>query len=149
MPTRCKYTVGPIPGRKEGGGAQTKGGVVVETPKELRAKIRDLERMNHLLIRFAAPGMILDVIRRFTPYGQHFERLVKSAKYKAANRKCRDVVNASMDITEFASMGGKASARGMTAQQRSARASRAALAMWEKKRLAARKPKARKPRKAA
>jgi hypothetical protein len=55
---------------------------------------------------------------------------------------------ASMDITEFASMGGKASARGMTAQQRSERASRAALAMWEKKRLAARKPKARK-RKAA
>jgi len=61
---------------------------------------------------------------------------------------------ASMDITEFASMGGKARARSMTPQQRSEQARRAATALWKKKRFyakkkAARIAAARKPGKAA
>jgi hypothetical protein len=41
---------------------------------------------------------------------------------------------ASMDITEFASMGGKARAESMSPEQRSEQARRAALVMWEKRR---------------
>ena len=58
-----------------------------------------------------------------------------------------------MDITEFASMGGKARAKSLTAVQRSEQARQAALAGWEKKRAAAAKAAvkraARKARKAA
>ena len=43
---------------------------------------------------------------------------------------------ASMDIIEFASMGGKARASSMSPEQRSEQARRAAFAMWEKRRAA-------------
>jgi len=48
-----------------------------------------------------------------------------------------------MDITEFASLGGKARAKSLTRLQRSEQARRAALAMWEQRRAAAAKMKKR------
>jgi hypothetical protein len=69
--------------------------------------------------------------------------------YLPVCRKCGTI--AGMDLKTFASMGGKACAKGMTKAQRTERARRAALAMWAKKRAAAAKAKraARKPRKKA